>query len=499
MIWFLFLFISLNGAPIQVPKGSGIDFRKHPGHYPFISWLTFQRYCADWNLGEHTGTFDPAEVKAGDIIFLDYFYLDWFVTYVHDQIQQPYILLTVDKGAWMPPPRAKKLLYDPKLAAWFGRNMVFSGHPKLFQVPMGQDFGYFTHDPDAGIDLIKVALKKPYLKKHILYQNFYPRAHCDRDQIVKIFENQPYCYSINRSDQPWEATPRPLFYEEMAASQFVLSPLGMETDCVRTWEAFVLDTIPVVEHSFLDPLFEGLPIVMVHDWGEVDLPFLERQYQTLKNRNVEKLYFDYWRDQIFEVKRRIQNGDWPYAEWESTHFSTEEVNDFESLLKGKKIDLLYKGFLSTSHPFQLASPSIASLKLYDPWFDIDAYQRIYSQSKDPLEISRLIRASSKVSLLHSEAEFEEQAKWADAVFLDLSYYRHSLFLEHFGYSTVCNGNFRHSLEKDLRRLYDQLQPGTLLLGNKGEDRYVSECLTRFLKERGASLTKKGSFWSIKKG
>ena len=45
-----------------------------------------------------------------------------------------------------------------------------------------------------------------------------------------------------------------------------MSPQGNGLDCHRTWEALILKTIPIVRTSSLDPLYEGLPVVVVHEW-----------------------------------------------------------------------------------------------------------------------------------------------------------------------------------------------------------------------------------------
>lgn len=496
----LFFFLSLSASLLQVPTGKHPDLRDHPGHYPLISFLTFQRYSADWVIGDHTDWFDPEWVQKGDVILVDYFYLNWFVDHLHDEIREPYILLTTDKGAWAPHPRVHKILYDPKCAAWFARNMVFSGHPKLFQLPMGPDVGFFRHEVGAEKELLEAIQKKPYPKKHMLYMNFYPRKHGDRDQIVQLFEHQPYCFSGNRTGQTWTSLPLPLFYEELASSQFALSPLGFETDCLRTWEALILGTIPIVEHSFLDPLFQGLPVVKVHQWSEIDLPFLEEQYAKLKNvKDDRKLYFDYWQDQILNVKAQVKKGHWPFASWEATCFSQRELEHFESILKekGNRVQLVYKGFLSSSHPFQIAlfSRSISTLYLYDAWLDPkgDPFS-----SQDPLETSRYLRAFSHLSQLGSEDDFDVQIPFADALFLDFSYYRYSLYFKHFDEHVIGYDHFRHSLQKDLEKVYDRLKKGAILFGNRADDEYVSECLERFSKERNASVTQRGTFWVIHK-
>ena len=50
---------------------------------------------------------------------------------------------------------------------------------------------------------------------------------------------------------------------------FELSPRGNGIDCHRTWEALMLKTIPIVQKSHLDPIYDGLPVAIVEEWSEV--------------------------------------------------------------------------------------------------------------------------------------------------------------------------------------------------------------------------------------
>ena len=238
--------------PIPVPtdlyKGMS-DLSAYPGDAPLISDLTFRSIC-DHAIDAWTDSFDPKNVKQGDTIYLNLWYIDWFEKQVHNAIEHPYILVSCDVRGWLPELNLTKLLYDPKLAAWFCRNMIFSSHPKLFQIPMGQTdrfFGY--HDLPK---LKEFTAQKPFSKKHLLYMNHSPRNHADRRNIIKLFEKEPYCFSRNCSNMPYLGISKEQYYEELASSTFVISPFGLESDCVRTWEALTLDCIPIVEHSFLE-------------------------------------------------------------------------------------------------------------------------------------------------------------------------------------------------------------------------------------------------------
>lgn len=504
LIFFAFL-LSLTelaaAEPLKVPieryQGS-YDKRNHPGHYPFISYLTFRNMC-DIVIDDATEWFDPDQVKQGDTIYLNIWYLEWFVKHVHNEIKHPYILVTCDVGAWLPDPEFKQLLYDPKLAAWFCRNMVFSYHPKLFQIPTGQDFGQFVlDDPHITSYLLDSIAKKTLPKEHLLYMCHFPRTHGERDQLVKLFENEPYCLSRNYSDQEFVGVTRPKFYEELASCQFVLSPLGLETDSVRTWEGLVLDCIPIVEHTFLDASYDNLPVVMVHDWREVNPEFLEKKYQKIKDRKCDEAYFDYWATLIKNVQTKIRKNEHAFSQLEATQFSPQDLESLVSILNEKEVEnrlIFCKGFLSTLHCLQLANAISTPIFLYDPWIDKEFFTKIDEYLIDK---SFLINKRN-VLLLDNENHFSYviNINAGYSVFLDLTYYRTSLFLN-FRMSLIEYGNFRQSLKQDLTKLYNELAPNALLCGNMVNNEYVKEVLEMFCKENYLTMQTKGSFWSFVK-
>jgi hypothetical protein len=55
-------------------------------------------------------------------------------------------------------------------------------------------------------------------------------------------------------------------WRQYARYPFVLSAHGNGLDCHRTWELLALGCIVVTKASPLDPLYEGLPVVILDDW-----------------------------------------------------------------------------------------------------------------------------------------------------------------------------------------------------------------------------------------
>ena len=77
---------------------------------------------------------------------------------------------------------------------------------------------------------------------------------------------------------------------------FVISPFGKGYDCHRTWEALMLGCIPIVRHSGLDPLFNGLPVLLINDWSDVTEELLNHTIQSFRMREFQydKLKLQYW-------------------------------------------------------------------------------------------------------------------------------------------------------------------------------------------------------------
>jgi hypothetical protein len=140
-----------------------------------------------------------------------------------------------------------------------------------------------------------------------------------RSGCLPFYERLPMCYSnfhfnLNSRDRvnARAEVPAPLvFYEphhigrhESHTSQtnyaFVLSPAGNGQDCHRTWEALVLGCIPIIKTSGLDPLFEGLPVLIVKSWSDITQELLDTTILLFKERKFlyEKLTLKYWRTLI---------------------------------------------------------------------------------------------------------------------------------------------------------------------------------------------------------
>mmetsp|Transcript_4655 Transcript_4655/g.5988 ORF Transcript_4655/g.5988 Transcript_4655/m.5988 type:complete len:618 (-) Transcript_4655:63-1916(-) len=101
---------------------------------------------------------------------------------------------------------------------------------------------------------------------------------------------------------------------------FEICPQGNGIDTHRTWEALLLKTIPIVRTSSLDPLYKGLPVVIVNNWkeitgsqGRLNLKKWHSQLAPLFEHKLEeelrdKLTVEYWSKLIQQkTKNKLLN------------------------------------------------------------------------------------------------------------------------------------------------------------------------------------------------
>lgn len=240
----------------------------------------------------------PELVQCGDIIFLSRTFLEDFFIKCHPKIKHPYILISHHNDMGITED-LRPYLDDKKLFALFAQNIEMH-HPKLIPIPIGlrsfyinSDFAQEQHE----------ALKKLSVTKHpktmLLYANFCVTTnHIVRKPIFDYFKTCSFC-SLCEIRKPVEG-----YLFDVASSQFIVSPRGSGIDCYRTWEALYLGSYPVVISSALDPLYEGLPVLIIKDWTDLSKELLEQKFIEFQHTqwNFEKLDFAYWHNLIKEAQ-----------------------------------------------------------------------------------------------------------------------------------------------------------------------------------------------------
>ena len=240
---------------------------------------------------------DPQKVRCGDIVFVRSDMMGRYFSEVHPHIHAPYILITHHADEAVPGPFIQ-FLDDPKILAWFSQNPDGTEHPKFFPMPIGLASRFWPHgDVDAIARTRDAFVGAP--RTIVAYLNIneatYPP---ERVPVKRFFLTKPFCVVADHRK------PFGDYLIDVAQAQFVLSPRGNGLDCHRTWEALMMGAIPVVRSSYLDPLFDGLPVLIISDWSEVTQQFLELRYQEIMSKAYDfaPLYHEYWQQKIYAVR-----------------------------------------------------------------------------------------------------------------------------------------------------------------------------------------------------
>jgi hypothetical protein len=152
-------------------------------------------------------------------------------------------------------------------------------------------------DQDAAIQLLAANARPFYERERKGYSTFH--FYLDRGDRREAYHFLP-------KDLVYYE-PKPVLRQESHQKQtqyaFVISPYGGGPDCHRTWEALALGCIPIIKSSALDPLFEGLPVLLVKQWSDVTQELLDRTIEEYKTKTFqyEKLTLAYWMDRIHQV------------------------------------------------------------------------------------------------------------------------------------------------------------------------------------------------------
>ena len=113
---------------------------------------------------------------------------------------------------------------------------------------------------------------------------------------LKVYSSGPFDFQDGFLDRQSQ-------WKKRSEYMFSLSLIGNGFDCLRTWESLVLGNIVLLQSSPLDPLFEGLPVVIIKDWSEINdanLTKWAKQYgDAFTNPKYrEKLTSLYWVSKI---------------------------------------------------------------------------------------------------------------------------------------------------------------------------------------------------------
>lgn len=278
----------------------GYKKKSSAGTRDYITGDGFRKY-ADYIIENSACSFNPGLIEPSSIIYVEVGSLGYFFSTVFPQIKNQIILIS-HNGDMSAPGNYASYLDDQKIIMWFGQNCDTVGHPKFCPIPIGLANAKRIHGNTLIFDSVLNVLKTDVQlqQKSRLYVNLKLGTNPIRGKLYQFFKNKSFA-TLTPKKKDVAA-----YLYEMAQHRYTLSPFGNGLDCHRTWEALLVGSIPVVQTSTLDPLYSDLPVIIVQEWHEVTINFLEEKYKEmqLKKFNRKKLFMPYWLDIIENCRLR---------------------------------------------------------------------------------------------------------------------------------------------------------------------------------------------------
>jgi len=267
-----------------------------PSSYPFISGDTFRSIAnhihesGRENPDGKDRTFNPKKVNYRDIVFVDGAYIENYFKDVHPHITNQYILITHNND-WNVTEKELGFI-DNKIIHWFAQNVLVF-HSKVTPIPIGLENAHFAN---AG-----------YIP---LYSKLSPQ---DKKRLPRILAGFNVASNKKERSAALETLSRNLnvdiikkrlnqneYVSLIKKYSFVASPPGNGEDCIRTWEAMLFGTIPIVKRSIGIEYFEklNLPLFIIDSWDELNNLSeydLKSKYDLIMSQADRRpLYMDYW-------------------------------------------------------------------------------------------------------------------------------------------------------------------------------------------------------------
>ncbi|CAF1204085.1 unnamed protein product, partial [Didymodactylos carnosus] len=247
-------------------------------------------------------------MRNGTVLFVDSTSVAHFLRDIHPQIQVDYILMTGDSDLSMPHYSiSTTLTHDifhgkTHIRHWFAMNCNKNEWSKYFScIPQGisqwANQRYYVQMASGKND----SFFNTYLKlnDYWLLTSFNVAMNPQIRQSVWNLTCYGRLKSISKCHFEKDMNLWSL-YVHIARSKFVISPPGKGLDCHRTWETLYLGSIPIVLSTTIDSLFQRLPVVIVKNYEQITLEFLQKTYENMFKQKFDysRLYKQYWQQRI---------------------------------------------------------------------------------------------------------------------------------------------------------------------------------------------------------
>ena len=231
-----------------------------------------------------------------------------------DKIQVPFIIISAMEDTQLPleidTDLMNSITSNIHFKHWFSINKTIPNNNYFTSIPYGLNYWTLSKMPYFGENIqdyneqnsiiTNISNESLHFSKRIpiIYGNFHLNFTDDRHggwrrKLLNIIPDNIIYYEqsiIKRSES----------YKNMSKYSFVVSPFGHGFDCIRTFEALCLGCIVIMKKSFLDIIYEELPVLLVDEWTDVNKELLDKTLIEFSNKtfNYEKLKMKYWVDLV---------------------------------------------------------------------------------------------------------------------------------------------------------------------------------------------------------
>jgi hypothetical protein len=268
------------------------------------------------------------DIREGETVWVTCKLLRTFIETIFLNIENPFVLVVSEGDESFPSDcqiDAETFLAHKKVLHVFAQNCDYRGlSNKVSPIPIGMDFHTVAYKGAEGGWGQKGTPKEQehYLRE--LIQESLPTSQRKVRAFVDFHHSDTLRAGFKRYLQHGEDRasifkrlqtadvidyasfmPRTQLWKRKREYAFSVSPHGNGLDCHRTWEDLALGCIVIVKSSPLDPLYEGLPVVIIQNWSDITQEKLEEWFLRFKDASVnpvyrEKLTNAYWIRKIEE-------------------------------------------------------------------------------------------------------------------------------------------------------------------------------------------------------
>lgn len=253
-----------------------------------------------------------SKIQSNQTVYLCTESIPNFLKHYFPLLKGPIVIVSGDSDMSFPDDVVsnwKEVLEDSRILHWFAQNCT-KQHPKLTHLPIGLDYHTLANNQNHPWGPMKTPTEQ---EKEILeFANLEPyRMRRDKRAYGNFLQNisrgnRREAYSeLPKDSMIYEHyhVPRTITWWKQASCSFTISPHGNGLDCHRTWETLALGGVPVVKTSCLDPLYEGLPVLILQRWNDFTEETRVKALVEFEKISFEKLTLEYWITKIKDASK----------------------------------------------------------------------------------------------------------------------------------------------------------------------------------------------------